>query len=167
MGTKPSFHAPPLVTTWSSSPGPRAPCAAHRKCQRLGVPPRKHSNNTRGMTNIAPFVNRTSAERECCFIGTQFCHLYTSVYPPTQGRVVVCLVFVIACKYARRLSQVSQPLNLLLIMPPLTLWLSHFASCLPSLQQTPVQLAQAPPPLHLRPPSTSLRLLLCTSTVTT
>ena len=33
----------------------------------------------------------------------------------------------------------------------LTLWLSHFASCLPSLQQAPFQLAQAPPPLHLRP----------------
>ena len=45
------------------------------------------------------------------FIGTQFSNLYTSVYPPTKGRVVVCLVFVIACKYARRLSQVSQPLN--------------------------------------------------------
>jgi hypothetical protein len=86
------------------------------------------------------------------FIGTSFSNLYTLVHAPAIGRVVVCLVFVIACKYALGHSEVSQPLNLLLIMPPLTLWLSHFASCLPSLQQTPLQLAQAPPPLHLRPP---------------
>ena len=71
------------------------------------------------------------------FIGTQFSNLYTSVYPPTKGRVVVCLVFVIACKYALRRSQVSQPLNPWLIMPPPTLWLSHFALCIPYLPQTP------------------------------
>jgi hypothetical protein len=44
--------------------------------------------------------------------------LYTLVNTPTRGRVVVCLVFVIACKYALGHSYVSQPLNLRLIMPP-------------------------------------------------
>jgi len=35
------------------------------------------------------------------FIGTQFSNLpFYPVYPPAKGRVVVCLVFVIACKYA-------------------------------------------------------------------
>ena len=94
-----------------------------------------------------------AAERErVLFIGTPFSNLYTLVYAPAIGRVVVCLVFVIACKYALGHSEVSQPLNLLLIMPPLTLWFFHFASCLPSLQQTPLQLSQAPLPLHLPPP---------------
>ena len=67
------------------------------------------------------------------FIGTPFSNLYTLVHAPAIGRVVVCLVFVIACKYALGHSEFSQSLNLLLIMPPLTLYLSHFASCLPSL----------------------------------
>ena len=71
------------------------------------------------------------------FIGTQFSNLYTSVHTPTRGRVVVCLVFVIASKYALGHSQVSQPLNSWLIMPPPTLWLFHFALCLSDLQQTP------------------------------
>ena len=34
------------------------------------------------------------------FIGTPFSNLYTLVHAPAIGRVVVCLVFVIACKYA-------------------------------------------------------------------
>jgi hypothetical protein len=67
------------------------------------------------------------------FIGTPFSNLYTLVHTSAIGRVVVCLVFVIACKYALGHSEFSQSLNLLLIMPPLTLYLSHFASCLPSL----------------------------------
>jgi hypothetical protein len=35
------------------------------------------------------------------FIGTEFSILYTSVY---RGCVLVCLVFVVACKYALRRS---------------------------------------------------------------
>jgi len=97
-------------------------------------------------------VNYVSERERVLFIGTPFSNLYTLVHAPAIGRVVVCLVFVIACKYALGHSEFSQSLNLLLIMPPPTLWRSHFASCLPSLQQTPLQLAQAPPPLHLRPP---------------
>ena len=59
--------------------------------------------------------------REILFIGTPFSNLYTFVHPPAIGRVVVCLVFVIACKYDLGHSEFSQPLNLLLIMSPLTL----------------------------------------------
>ena len=36
-------------------------------------------------------------------------------------------------------------------MPPLTLWLSHFALCPPYLPQTLPRLARAPPPLHPYP----------------
>jgi hypothetical protein len=67
-----------------------------------------------------PMLSALRGTERVLFIGTQFSNLYTSVYPPTRGRVVVCSVFVIACKYEFGNSQVSQPLNLQLIMPPHT-----------------------------------------------
>jgi hypothetical protein len=71
------------------------------------------------------------------FIGTQFSNLYTSVHTPTRGRVVVCLVFVIASKYALGHSQVSeaQPPNLRLIMPPPTLGLTRVRNTLETYQE--------------------------------
>jgi hypothetical protein len=51
---------------------------------------------------------RVGGRERVLFIGAQFSSLYTLVNTPTRGRVVVCLVFVIVCKYALGHSYVSQ-----------------------------------------------------------
>jgi hypothetical protein len=60
-------------------------------------------------------AHRTQVRERDLFIGTPFSNLYTLVHLLAIGRIVVCLVFVIACKYVLGYSEVSQPLNLLLI----------------------------------------------------
>ena len=98
----------------SSAQWPATPCTAraHRPALSPCLLPRTQRCTVSTLHNlVGEEAVGEEARESVLFIGTQISNLYTSVYTPNRGRVVVCLVFVIACKYALGHSQVSQALN--------------------------------------------------------
>ena len=84
----------------------RVSAEINKRDQTVAGPPLSPTRSFEGLGS------QTDRER-VLFIGTPFSNLCSLVHPLAIGRAVVCLVFVIACKYALGHSEVSQHLNLL------------------------------------------------------
>jgi hypothetical protein len=85
------------------------------------------------------------------FIGTEFSILLITSTPPCIRQPGLCIRVLGVCDRVQVCTQAFigfLAFELLVNMPPLTLWLSHFALCPSYLPQTPPRLAWASPPLR-------------------